>query len=105
MEGWEIGRRLDYEGLEYKLLKFAAVFTLEQCSLQNKNTSLIFSISICFFFFPIEKHRSKNPTSGNETVMAEGAPCDHHLDCLPGQDQLCRVISPNMRLSEIQPRF
>ncbi|XP_054858061.1 draxin [Eublepharis macularius] len=29
-----------------------------------------------------EKQRSK--TSGNETTLAEGEPCDHHLDCLPG---------------------
>ncbi|KAJ7306628.1 hypothetical protein JRQ81_010046 [Phrynocephalus forsythii] len=29
-----------------------------------------------------EKRRSKN--SSNETTAAEGDPCDHHLDCLPG---------------------
>uniref|UniRef100_A0A8C8S9C2 Draxin n=1 Tax=Pelusios castaneus TaxID=367368 RepID=A0A8C8S9C2_9SAUR len=31
-----------------------------------------------------EKHHSKSPGSSNETVAAEGEPCDHHLDCLPG---------------------
>jgi len=79
---------------------FEADFTLEQCSLQNKNSSMKFSISICFF--SIEKRRSKSPNSGNETMTAEGEPCDHHLDCLPGQDQLGRVTSPNMRVFEIQ---
>ncbi|XP_025909490.1 draxin [Nothoprocta perdicaria] len=42
-----------------------------------------------------EKRRSKNPNSGNETVSAEGEPCDHHLDCLPGsccdlREHLCK---------------
>ncbi|NXV41592.1 DRAXI protein, partial [Uria aalge] len=42
-----------------------------------------------------EKRRSKSPNSGNETVMAEGEPCDHHLDCLPGsccdlREHLCK---------------
>ncbi|CAM2104447.1 draxin isoform X1 [Lepidochelys kempii] len=42
-----------------------------------------------------EKHRSKSPNSGNETMAAEGEPCDHHLDCLPGsccdlREHLCK---------------
>ncbi|XP_019396880.1 PREDICTED: draxin [Crocodylus porosus] len=42
-----------------------------------------------------EKRRSKNPNSGNETSPAEGEPCDHHLDCLPGsccdlREHLCK---------------
>ncbi|XP_071623537.1 draxin [Heliangelus exortis] len=42
-----------------------------------------------------EKRRSKSPSSGNETVGAEGEPCDHHLDCLPGsccdlREHLCK---------------
>ncbi|XP_009323495.1 PREDICTED: draxin [Pygoscelis adeliae] len=42
-----------------------------------------------------EKRRSKSPNSGNETVTAEGEPCDHHLDCLPGsccdlREHLCK---------------
>ncbi|NWW74258.1 DRAXI protein, partial [Climacteris rufus] len=42
-----------------------------------------------------EKRRSKSPSSGNETVTAEGEPCDHHLDCLPGsccdlREHLCK---------------
>uniref|UniRef100_K7FRV8 Draxin n=1 Tax=Pelodiscus sinensis TaxID=13735 RepID=K7FRV8_PELSI len=42
-----------------------------------------------------EKHRSKSPSSGNETMEAEGEPCDHHLDCLPGsccdlREHLCK---------------
>ncbi|NXA40581.1 DRAXI protein, partial [Eudromia elegans] len=42
-----------------------------------------------------EKRRSKNPNGGNETVSAEGEPCDHHLDCLPGsccdlREHLCK---------------
>ncbi|KGL84298.1 Draxin, partial [Tinamus guttatus] len=42
-----------------------------------------------------EKRRSKNPSSGNETMSAEGEPCDHHLDCLPGsccdlREHLCK---------------
>ncbi|MGH0139805.1 UNVERIFIED_CONTAM: hypothetical protein FKN15_001054 [Acipenser sinensis] len=33
-----------------------------------------------------DKRRSKNLSSGNETLEgeAEAEPCDHHLDCLPG---------------------
>ncbi|NXG03666.1 DRAXI protein, partial [Sakesphorus luctuosus] len=42
-----------------------------------------------------EKRRSKSLNSGNETVTAEGEPCDHHLDCLPGsccdlREHLCK---------------
>ncbi|NWZ92663.1 DRAXI protein, partial [Nesospiza acunhae] len=42
-----------------------------------------------------EKRRSKSPNSGNETTTAEGEPCDHHLDCLPGsccdlREHLCK---------------
>ncbi|NXG19571.1 DRAXI protein, partial [Grallaria varia] len=42
-----------------------------------------------------EKRRSKSFNSGNETVTAEGEPCDHHLDCLPGsccdlREHLCK---------------
>ncbi|NXR10679.1 DRAXI protein, partial [Semnornis frantzii] len=42
-----------------------------------------------------EKRRSKSPNGGNETVTAEGEPCDHHLDCLPGsccdlREHLCK---------------
>uniref|UniRef100_A0A8C3QSU9 Dorsal inhibitory axon guidance protein n=1 Tax=Cyanoderma ruficeps TaxID=181631 RepID=A0A8C3QSU9_9PASS len=42
-----------------------------------------------------EKRRSKSPNSGNETMTAEGEPCDHHLDCLPGsccdlREHLCK---------------
>ncbi|NXK93064.1 DRAXI protein, partial [Formicarius rufipectus] len=42
-----------------------------------------------------EKRRSKSLNSGNETVPAEGEPCDHHLDCLPGsccdlREHLCQ---------------
>ncbi|KAM4758291.1 draxin isoform 1-T1 [Cyanocitta cristata] len=42
-----------------------------------------------------EKHRSKSPNGGNETMTAEGEPCDHHLDCLPGsccdlREHLCK---------------
>lgn len=49
MESGEIGRRLDYEGLEFKLLKFEAVFTLEKYILQKENASMKFSISMYFF--------------------------------------------------------
>ncbi|XP_053136553.1 draxin [Hemicordylus capensis] len=40
-----------------------------------------------------EKRRSK--IGGNETAPAEGEPCDHHLDCLPGcccdlREHLCK---------------
>ncbi|XP_042333935.1 draxin [Sceloporus undulatus] len=40
-----------------------------------------------------DKRRSKQ--SGNETAPAEGEPCDHHLDCLPGcccdlREHLCK---------------
>ncbi|XP_077167773.1 draxin [Paroedura picta] len=40
-----------------------------------------------------EKQRSK--AGGNETTSAEGEPCDHHLDCLPGsccdlREHLCK---------------
>ncbi|NXY60466.1 DRAXI protein, partial [Callaeas wilsoni] len=43
-----------------------------------------------------EKRRSKSPNSGNETMTAEGEPCDHHLDCLPGsccdlREHLCKL--------------
>ncbi|XP_007463228.1 PREDICTED: draxin isoform X2 [Lipotes vexillifer] len=31
-----------------------------------------------------EKHRGKLSSDGNETSPAEGEPCDHHQDCLPG---------------------
>ncbi|XP_008692945.2 draxin [Ursus maritimus] len=31
-----------------------------------------------------EKHRGKLSSDGNETSAAEGEPCDHHQDCLPG---------------------
>ncbi|KAM6216642.1 draxin [Rhynchocyon petersi] len=31
-----------------------------------------------------EKHRGKFSSDGNETSPAEGEPCDHHQDCLPG---------------------
>ncbi|XP_064139208.1 draxin [Loxodonta africana] len=31
-----------------------------------------------------EKHWSKLSSGGNETSPAEGEPCDHHQDCLPG---------------------
>ncbi|XP_069333439.1 draxin [Eulemur rufifrons] len=31
-----------------------------------------------------EKHRGKLSSNGNETSPAEGEPCDHHQDCLPG---------------------
>ncbi|XP_006885813.1 PREDICTED: draxin [Elephantulus edwardii] len=31
-----------------------------------------------------EKHRGKLSNDGNETSPAEGDPCDHHQDCLPG---------------------
>ncbi|XP_007533040.1 draxin [Erinaceus europaeus] len=31
-----------------------------------------------------EKHRAKLSSEGNETSVAEGDPCDHHQDCLPG---------------------
>ncbi|XP_008520252.1 draxin [Equus przewalskii] len=31
-----------------------------------------------------EKHRGKLSIDGNETSPAEGEPCDHHQDCLPG---------------------
>ncbi|XP_037674690.1 draxin [Choloepus didactylus] len=31
-----------------------------------------------------ERHRSKPSSGGNETSPAEGEPCDHHQDCLPG---------------------
>lgn len=86
-------------------MKFEAVFTLKQYILQNENTGMKFSISIFFFFFPIEKRRSKSPNSGNETMTAEGEPCDHHLDCLPGQDQLGRVISPDIRCLKSSPGF
>ncbi|NWH93628.1 DRAXI protein, partial [Aegithalos caudatus] len=42
-----------------------------------------------------EKRRSKSPSNGNETMTAEGEPCDHHLDCLPGsccdlREHLCK---------------
>lgn len=62
-------------------------------------------LSASFFFFFIEKRRSKSPHGGNETMTAEGEPCDHHLDCLPGQDQLGRIISPNMRCLKYSPGF
>uniref|UniRef100_A0A8C0U1Z5 Dorsal inhibitory axon guidance protein n=1 Tax=Cyanistes caeruleus TaxID=156563 RepID=A0A8C0U1Z5_CYACU len=52
-----------------------------------------------------EKRRSKSPNSGNETMTTEGEPCDHHLDCLPGQDQFGKVISPNMRYLKSSPGF
>ncbi|XP_023047686.1 draxin [Piliocolobus tephrosceles] len=31
-----------------------------------------------------EKHRGRLSSDGNETSPAEGEPCDHHQDCLPG---------------------
>ncbi|XP_054435619.1 draxin [Pteronotus mesoamericanus] len=31
-----------------------------------------------------ERHRGKLSSDGNETSAAEGEPCDHHQDCLPG---------------------
>ncbi|XP_004377294.1 draxin [Trichechus manatus latirostris] len=31
-----------------------------------------------------EKHRGKLSSDGNETSPAEGEPCNHHQDCLPG---------------------
>ncbi|XP_075850118.1 draxin [Microcebus murinus] len=31
-----------------------------------------------------EKYRGKLSSDGNETSPAEGEPCDHHQDCLPG---------------------
>ncbi|XP_008563255.1 PREDICTED: draxin-like, partial [Galeopterus variegatus] len=31
-----------------------------------------------------EKHRGKLSSDGNETSPAEGEPCDHHQDCMPG---------------------
>ncbi|ELW68639.1 draxin [Tupaia chinensis] len=31
-----------------------------------------------------EKHRGALSSDGNETSPAEGEPCDHHQDCLPG---------------------
>ncbi|XP_045715986.1 draxin [Phyllostomus hastatus] len=31
-----------------------------------------------------ERHRGKLSGDGNETSLAEGEPCDHHQDCLPG---------------------
>ncbi|XP_074832066.1 draxin [Carettochelys insculpta] len=42
-----------------------------------------------------EKHRSKSPSNGNETRAAEGEPCEHHLDCVPGsccdlREHLCK---------------
>ncbi|NXL90922.1 DRAXI protein, partial [Alectura lathami] len=42
-----------------------------------------------------DKRRSKSSNSGNETTSAEGEPCDHHLDCLPGsccdlREHLCK---------------
>ncbi|XP_042739195.1 draxin [Lagopus leucura] len=42
-----------------------------------------------------EKRRSKSSSGGNETSSAEGEPCDHHLDCLPGsccdlREHLCK---------------
>nr|B6ZI38.1 RecName: Full=Draxin; AltName: Full=Dorsal inhibitory axon guidance protein; AltName: Full=Dorsal repulsive axon guidance protein; Flags: Precursor [Gallus gallus]BAH02787.1 draxin [Gallus gallus] len=42
-----------------------------------------------------EKRRSKSSNGGNETSSAEGEPCDHHLDCLPGsccdlREHLCK---------------
>ncbi|XP_007940824.1 draxin [Orycteropus afer afer] len=41
-----------------------------------------------------EKHRGKLSSDGNETSPAEGEPCHHHQDCLPGsccdlRDHLC----------------
>lgn len=43
-----------------------------------------------YFLFPaVDKRRSKNLSSGNATVDADAIePCDHHLDCLPGQSDL-----------------
>lgn len=41
----------------------------------------------CLFpFSTADKRRSKNLSSGNLTVDTDAIePCDHHLDCLPGQ--------------------
>lgn len=39
-----------------------------------------------------DKRRSKNLSSGNVTVDTDAIePCDHHLDCLPGQWLNCRT--------------
>ncbi|XP_058858374.1 draxin-A-like isoform X1 [Acipenser ruthenus] len=48
-----------------------------------------------------DKRRSKNLSSGNETLEgeAEAEPCDHHLDCLPGSccDLRQHVCKPHNR--------
>uniref|UniRef100_M3YM12 Uncharacterized protein n=1 Tax=Mustela putorius furo TaxID=9669 RepID=M3YM12_MUSPF len=38
-----------------------------------------------------EKHRGKFSSDGNETSPAEGEPCDHHQDCLPGTQAAPRI--------------
>lgn len=44
-------------------------------------------IVLCLLIFICkDKRRSKNVSSGNATVSTDDVePCDHHLDCLPGQ--------------------
>ncbi|XP_004482594.1 draxin isoform X2 [Dasypus novemcinctus] len=46
-----------------------------------------------------ERHRSKPSSGGNETAPAEGEPCHHHQDCLPGTccDLRERLCTPHNR--------
>lgn len=51
-----------------------------------------------FLLAAVDKKRSKNLSNGNVTVDADSIePCDHHLDCLPGQAASYLSVSTNKR--------